>query len=89
MNNSVSLNVQWLGPDMAILTPTEATQVSSGVYISNLTLNPLHLEKYSCSVSYCLGGISSDDVRDEVLFIADDENMTIISELLYLIFACL
>ena len=65
-------NVQWLGPDTTILTPTGPSQISSGVYVSNITLNPLqetYSGQYSCSASYSLGGISSEVVADEMTVI--------------------
>ena len=67
LDNSVPPNVQWLGPDMTILIPMEHSQISSGIYVSNVTLNPLnetHLGQYSCSASYSLGGISSEVATD-------------------------
>ena len=62
-------NVQWSGSDTTILTPMNPSQISSGVYVSNTTLNPLqetHSGQYSCSASYSLGGISSEVVTDEM-----------------------
>ena len=64
-DSSIPPNVQWSGP---ILTPTVPSQISSGVYVSNITLNPLqetHSGQYSCSASYSLGGISSEVVADQ------------------------
>ena len=68
LDSSFPPNAQWLGPDTTILTPTAPSQISSGVYVSTITLNPLqetHSGQYSCSASYSLGGISSEVVTDE------------------------
>ena len=40
-DSSFPPNIQWLGPDTTLLTPTNPSQISSGVYVSNITLNPL------------------------------------------------
>ena len=90
LDGSVPLNVQWSG--LHTTTSTGPSQISSGVYVSTITLNPLqetHSDRYSCSVSYCLGGISSDEVTDVILLIVDDTAITAISEFSYLIFAYL
>ena len=62
-------NVQWLWPDTRLLTPMNPSQISSDVYVSNITLNPLqetHSGQYSCSASYSLGGVSSEVVTEEM-----------------------
>ena len=67
-DSSFPPNVQWLGPDTTILTATGPSQISSGVYISTVILNPLqetHSGQYSCRASYRLGGISSEVVTDK------------------------
>ena len=59
LDGSVPPNIQWSWPDTMRLIPTEASQISSGVYVSNITLNPLqetHSGQYSCRASYYLGG---------------------------------
>ena len=92
LDDSVPPDIQWLGPNMTGYTPTGPSQISSSVYVSNITLNPLqetHSGRYSCSVSYCLGGISSDEVTDVILLIVENTAITVISEFSYLIFACL
>ena len=66
-DSSFPPNVQWLGPDTTILTATGPSQISSGVYISTVSLNPLqetHSGQYSCSATYCLGNITSKVVTD-------------------------
>ena len=68
-DSSFPPNIQWSEPDTTILTPTGPSQISGGVYISNVTLNPLqetHSGHYSCRASYRLGGISSEVVVDEM-----------------------
>ena len=80
-DSSFPPNIQWLGPDTTHLTPTVSSQMSSGVYISNITLNPLqetHSGQYSCRASYHLGSISSKVVTDEM-------NITVICERLCLV----
>ena len=70
LDDSVPPNIQWLGPDTTNLTSTEASQISNGVYVSTITLNPLqeiHSGWYSCSASYSLGGISSEVVKEDVI----------------------
>ena len=67
-DSSFPPNVQWVGPDTTILTPTVPSQISSGVYVSNITLNPLqetHSGQYSCRANYSLRGISSEVVADQ------------------------
>ena len=67
-DSSFPPSIQWLGSDTTILTPTKPSQISSGVYISTVSLNPFqetHLGQYSCRASYRLGGVSSDVVADE------------------------
>ena len=80
LDDSVPPNIQWSLPDTIIitLTPTALSQISSGVYVSNITLNPLqetHSGHYSCSANYSLRGISSEVVTDEM-------TVTVISEFL-------
>ena len=69
LDDSVPPNVQWLWPDTTVLTPMKPSQISSDVYVSNITLNPLqetHSGQYSCSASYSLGGVSSEVVTEEM-----------------------
>ena len=78
-DSSFPPNVQWSGPDTTVLTATVPSQISSGVYVSNITLNPLqetHSGQYSCSASYCLGGISSEVVTEKVTIIVLSEFCT-------------
>ena len=78
--NSVPPNIQWLGPD--ILTPMEHSQSRSGIYVSNVTLDPhneTHLGQYSCRASYSLGNISSEVVTDKKTVIVIVKQGTIIS----------
>ena len=51
-----SLDIQWLG----IPTP-QPVMISTGVYISNVTLNPLlpNNNEYTCTASYTINGVSS------------------------------
>ena len=68
-DSSFPPNVQWSGPDTTILTPTNPSQISSGVYVSNIALNPLqetNSGQYSCSASYSLGGILSEVVTEDM-----------------------
>ena len=87
LDNSVPPNVQWLGPDMTILTPMEYSQSSSGIYVSNVTLNPLnetHSGQYSCRASYSLGNISSEVVTDKktvIVIVKRGMVISVISEL--------
>ena len=56
--------IQW--PELNIHKPS---QISSSVYVSTITLNPLqetHSGQYSCSTSYSLGSISSEVVTDKL-----------------------
>ena len=78
LDDSVPPNIQWPLPDTItiILTPTGPSKINSGVYVSNITLNPLqetYSGQYSCSASYSLRGISSEVVTDKM-------NVTVISE---------
>ena len=88
LDNSVPPNVQWLGPDMTILTHSQS---SSGIYVSNVTLNPLietHLGQYSCRASYSLGNISSEVVTDKktvIVIVKKGAVISVISELSNLI----
>ena len=81
-DSSFPPNVQWSGPDTTLLTPMNPSQISRGVYVSNITLNPLqetHSGQYSCSASYSLRGISSGVVTDKVQL-----TITVICECLYM-----
>ena len=56
--------IQW--PELNI---RKQPQISSGVYVTTVTLNPLketHSGQYSCSASYSLGSISSEVVTDKL-----------------------
>ena len=78
LDDSVPPNIQWSWPDTTILTPTVPSQISSGIYVSNITLNPLqetHSGQYSCNANYSLHSTSSEVVTDEM-------TITVISEFL-------
>ena len=78
LDDSVPPNIQWSWPDTIRLTPTEASQIRSGVYVSTITLNPLqetHSGQYSCRASYHWGSISSEAVTDKT-------TVTVVSEFL-------
>ena len=51
-----SLDIQWLG-----LPTPQPVMISTGVYISNVTLNPLlpNNTGYTCTASYTINGVSS------------------------------
>ena len=51
-----SLDIQWLG-----LPTPQPVMISTGVYISNVTLNPLlpNNNGYTCTASYTINGVSS------------------------------
>ena len=51
-----SLDIQWLG-----LPTPQPVNISTGVYISNVTLNPLlpNNTGYTCTASYTINGVSS------------------------------
>ena len=51
-----SLDIQWLG-----LPTPQSVMISTGVYISNVTLNPLlpNNTGYTCTASYTINGVSS------------------------------
>ena len=51
-----SLDIQWLG-----LPTPQPVMISTGVYISNVTLNPLlpNNTGYTCTASYISNGVSS------------------------------
>ena len=51
-----SLDIQWLG-----LPTPQPVMISTGVYISNVTLNPLlpSNNEYTCTASYTINGVSS------------------------------
>ena len=51
-----SLDIQWLG-----LPTPQPLMISTGVYISNVTLNPLlpNNTGYTCTASYTINGVSS------------------------------
>ena len=51
-----SLDIQWLG-----LPTPQPVMISTGVYISNVTLNPLlpNDTGYTCTASYTINGVSS------------------------------
>ena len=51
-----SLDIQWLG-----LPTPQPVMISTGVYISNVTLNPLlpNNNGYICTASYTINGVSS------------------------------
>ena len=51
-----SLDIQWLG-----LPTPQSVMISTGVYISNVTLNPLlpNNTGYTCTASYRINGVSS------------------------------
>ena len=69
LDDTAPPNIQWLGPDTTTLTPTEPSQSNSSVYVSTVRLNPLqetHSGQYICRASYSLGGISSEEVTDEM-----------------------
>ena len=68
-----SLDIQWLG-----LPPTQPVMTTAGVYIRNLTLDPLlpnGPESYTCNASYTANGVSSRLVQATInigeLFIVD------------------
>ena len=53
-----SLDIQWLG----LPQQPQPVMTTAGVYISNVTLNPLlpnSLESYTCTASYMANGVSS------------------------------
>ena len=51
-----SLDIQWLG-----LPTPQPVMISTGVYISNVTLNPLlpNNNGYTCTANYTISGVSS------------------------------
>ena len=68
-DSSVPPDIQWSWPNTVILIPTNPSHISSGAYVSTITLNPLqetHSGQYSCRASYSLGDISSEAVTDEM-----------------------
>ena len=58
-----SLDIQWLG-----LPTPQPVMISTGVYISNVTLNPLlpNNTGYTCTASYTINGVSSRLVIESI-----------------------
>ena len=58
-----SLDIQWVG-----LPTPQPVMISAGVYISNVTLNPLPptTTSYTCRASYTENGVSSRIVEDSI-----------------------
>ena len=58
-----SLDIQWLGPS----TP-ESVMISTGVYTSNVTLDPLPptTTDSTCRASYTINGVSSGVVQESL-----------------------
>ena len=58
-----SLDIQWLG-----LPTPQPVMISTGVYISNVTLNPLlpNNTGYTCTASYTINGVSSRLAQDTI-----------------------
>ena len=58
-----SLDIQWLG-----LPTPQPVMISTGVYISNVTLNPLlpNNSGYTCTASYTINGVSSRLVIESI-----------------------
>ena len=58
-----SLDIQWVG-----LPTPQPVMISAGVYISNVTLNPLPptTTSYTCRASYTENGVSSTIVEDSI-----------------------
>ena len=70
---SVPPTIQCPGLTTAIC---KSSQISSGIYVCNITLNPLqetHSGQYSCSASYSLGNISSEVVTEKMAIIVLSE----------------
>ena len=59
-----SLDIQWLG-----LPTPQPVMISTGVYTSNVTLNPLlpNNTGYTCTASYTINGVSSMLVHKSAL----------------------
>ena len=58
-----SLDIQWLG-----LSTPEPVMISTGVYISTVTLDPLPptTTDYNCRASYTINGVSSGVVQESL-----------------------
>ena len=59
-----SLDIQWLG-----LPTPQPVMISTGVYISNITPNPLlpGNTRYICTASYTINGVSSIAVQHSMI----------------------
>ena len=65
-----SLDIQWLG-----LPTPQPVMISTGVYISNVTLNPLlpNNTGYTCTANYTIGSVLSTTAKSSLnLTITDD-----------------
>ena len=68
-DDSLPPDIQWPEIDTSILTPTGPSRISSGAYVSSITLDPLretHSGQYSCSAKYSLDNTSSQVVTDMI-----------------------